>query len=191
MQQKYNTMKALDEAVQGIEADLAEIKTSIQALATPEDLSRLVESVQKAMERPAAYPSAAEAEPMSEPMGNYSEINPFDPTLNIEIYMVPQEGRYPKILEFPGVDGRALRYAPRFDEKQRAHYYMPRKFAEGQLKNESGMRFGLCWPTEISVSTRGERMRKELRHFTADPDCPPIMVTKDGVPIRGARAAAA
>lgn len=173
-QRKYNTIKELDGAVQGIE----------------QQLTTLTEMVQQVLNAQAAKPAAPAQVPgtpvgqMPRAQGNYNQRNEFDPTLQIEIFMVPAEGRIPKILTFPGDKDGPLQYAPRFDEQQRAHYYLPRRFGEAQLKNESGMKWGLCWPNELTIVMRGERMRKEQRVYRADPDCPPIMVTQDGVPIQ-------
>ena len=183
-ERKYNTMKELDLAMQGLEK-------KIDTLATADDMKALVDIVQEAMVAKAPAPAAQPAAPaagnvevgmMPEAAGNYTDLSQYDPTLHIEIHMVPSPGRLPKILQFPGKDAD-VKYAPKFDANGISHYYLPRRFGEAQLKNTSGMKWGLSWPNEITIMMRGERMRKEQRTFRADPTVPPIMVSTDGIPI--------
>ena len=182
-----SSIKELDTVVQGIEGKVDALAKKLEGLPTSEDLRAIMENMQELMAQPQQAAVAARPVQAPRPVGNYREINAADPALCVEIVMLPAPGRIPKILEFEDKSGGSnLRYTPVFDEKKAAHYYLPRHFAEAQLKNVYGMKFALCWPNELQVSMKGEKQRREDRVFTAHPDYPPIMVTSDGVPVYGA-----
>jgi hypothetical protein len=187
-EQKYKTVKELDGALQGIEEAVSKIREDMASLATAEQINELVESLKPDLSQPAPETNSDQiVGQVTAPVGNYKDEHGFDPTLHIEVAMKPIEGVQAKILAFPAAkEGETLRYAPVFDDEKRAHYYLPRRFGEAQLKNQAGMRWVLCWPKVLTVAMRGERMRREMRTFTADPAYSPILVRDDGTPIQRA-----
>lgn len=161
----------LEKGINGIQDSVISLSGAIQ------DVTEAV-AMLKNIKASSAVGKEPENGLMKSPEGNTVFKNPFDPLAMVEIALIPYEGYIPRIMQFPDPSDKSglhlLSYNFRLDDKGNIHYYLPRKFAAGQLAAKGGIKTVLVFPDELPVVMKNAKMTRETVTVKKHPEIQPI-----------------